>query len=79
MSGRNANRTNVVVVLIVFEFNSNYFAGVRGETKARVPQMRSGYVPEHGCAAGFPPRNLLFPAWLPGTVQSLGLRGGVVN
>jgi hypothetical protein len=27
-------------------------------------------VPKHGCAAGFAPRNLLFPAWLPGTAEN---------
>ena len=42
----------------------------KGNNKARVPQVRSGYVPKHGGAAGLAPRNLLFPAWLPGTAQN---------
>jgi hypothetical protein len=33
-------------------------------------------VPKHGCAAGIAPRNLLFPAWLPGTQDVLYARGG---
>ena len=32
-------------------------------------------MPEHGCAAGIAPRNLLFPAWLPGTAENFTSAG----
>ena len=36
-------------------------------------------MPKHRCAAGIAPRNLLFPAWLPGTVETLHPRRLLVN
>src|ERR1700752_4680546 len=49
--------------------------GRDGKRRARVPQVRSGYVPKHRCATGLAPRNLLFPTWLPGTAHNFTTAG----
>lgn len=36
-------------------------------------------MPKHRCAAGIAPRNLLFPKWLPGAVETLHPRRLLVN
>jgi hypothetical protein len=54
----------------------NFWTASRGRLGCKRGRSKPGYhnggaanVPKHRCAAGVAPQNLLFPAWLPGTVE----------